>query len=105
MEITKVEIEGIAERRFTRQHRRLFLGSVGGALALLIGLSLSLQPESIWGALAIGIPILAGVLIWGIFWQKAVARYTKLLVEDCEQNPTLTYVSGPTKEQTEIIKT
>lgn len=104
MEITKAEIEEIADRRFTRKHRRL-LGGMVGFLVLFAGLGLGLHLESVWLGLATALPVVAGILIAGWFWSKAVNRYAKSLIEECEKNPTLTYVAEPIKEQTEIAKT
>lgn len=103
MELSKDDIKTIGYRRFNKSHMKYFYGLVFGAIGLMVGLMLGINPESVQLTLAIAIPVMLLVIVGLYFYNRAAEKFAKSFVEECEANPTLTYVPEATKEAENVI--
>ena len=107
MELNKDDIKTIGYRRFNKSHQRLFYGLIFGGLALLVGLILALlkyRPEEPQIALVVAIVIFVLMYVGLWLYNKAADKAAKSFVEECEANPTLTYIPEPTKEVEKVTE-
>jgi len=95
MKLSKDDIKHIACHRFHKSHQKHFYGLVYGGLALLVGLTLPLArslPEKPQIAMAVAIVIFILMFVGLFLYNRALDKATKSFTEECEANPTLTYV-------------
>jgi len=95
MEITKEDITTIAYRRFNKAHNKEYTIVLLVLAAVLVGGGLGvtqLFPDNKWLVLAVAILIFALFIIWVVSYNKAQDKAAKKLVEECDANPTITYV-------------
>lgn len=107
MELSKEDIKTIGYHRFNKNHQKHFYGMVSGGLILLIIVMLAIQTFSSgsWQlALAVVIAMAVSFIIGLFLYNRAADKAANSFLEECESNPTLTYVPEPTKETERIIE-
>ena len=100
MQLCKDDLETIAYQRFNKSHAKRYWGIILGGMVLIIVLGLLAQ-KYVSEALAIGVGafIFALLIVWLLHYSRVQREYTKSLIDECEVNPTLTYVPEATKER------
>ena len=106
MELSKDDIKHIAYHRFDKSHQKHFYGLVYGGLALLAGSILTLlkyMPEEPQIAFAVAIVILILMHVGLLLYNRALDKAAKSFAEECEANPTLTYMPEVAKDVQKAI--
>jgi putative effector of murein hydrolase len=96
VELNKDDIASVAYQRFNKKHNKQFVIGLLGLVAVLVGGGLGLMhffPDNKWITLWVGIPVVILALVWIASYNKAQDRAANELIEECEGNSTLSYVS------------